>query len=71
MIAKKCVNYNNSILAATKFVTWAESKIHKRSVPNPDMRKRLSGASLGISIDVCLQFRSYAPTAQKREPSFY
>lgn len=53
MIAKKSVNYNNSILAATTFVTWAESKIHRRVVPNSDMHKRLCAASFGISIDVC------------------
>ncbi|SBT16604.1 hypothetical protein MGA5115_00685 [Marinomonas gallaica] len=43
----------SSILAAVVFVEWAKNRIHRIEVPNPNLRKRLSWTSFGISIDLC------------------
>lgn len=46
-------NNNDSKFAAAEFLVWAKNRLHRVAVPNPNLRKRLSGASFVTSIDLC------------------
>jgi hypothetical protein len=43
----------DAFLASAEFVKWARSRVHGVEIPRPNLRKRLSGASFGISMDLC------------------